>query len=170
MAMTERAVVCDAGPIIHLDELQCIDLLIDLAPAIVPEEVWAEVATHRPALHSTTIRGLTIVKVEAPPSARLVAITKSLALDLGERAALRLLESNPNAIFACDDAAARLAAESMGFPARGTVGFLIRSMRRGLRSREQILNLLKSIPTASTLHLSRKLLDQVIDEVSRFGG
>jgi len=40
MATTEQAVVCDAGPIIHLDELGCLDLLNDFSPLLIPGEVW----------------------------------------------------------------------------------------------------------------------------------
>lgn len=41
-------VVCDAGPLIHLDELGCLDLLSDFFEVLVPEAVWREVRQHRP--------------------------------------------------------------------------------------------------------------------------
>ena len=44
-----KVVVCDAGPIIHLDELECLDLLGDFPEVIVPEAVWREVLKHRPS-------------------------------------------------------------------------------------------------------------------------
>ncbi len=40
-------VVCDAGPLIHLDELGCPDLLADFQTVFVPEQVWREVEFHR---------------------------------------------------------------------------------------------------------------------------
>ena len=51
MAPTNAApeVVCDAGPLIHLDELGCLDLLADFATLWVPGEVCQEVDAHRPA-------------------------------------------------------------------------------------------------------------------------
>ena len=39
-------VVCDAGPIIHLDEVACIELLSDFPEVLVPVAVWDEVAKH----------------------------------------------------------------------------------------------------------------------------
>lgn len=42
-------VVCDAGPLIHLDEVGCIDLLHDFAQVLVPTKVWEEVMQHRPS-------------------------------------------------------------------------------------------------------------------------
>ena len=42
-------VVCDAGPLIHLDQLDCLDLLADFSRVVVPDVVWREVEVHRPA-------------------------------------------------------------------------------------------------------------------------
>ena len=39
--------VCDAGPLIHLDELDCLPLLADFSRLLVPERVWAEAMRHR---------------------------------------------------------------------------------------------------------------------------
>lgn len=41
-------VVCDAGPLIHLDELDALGLLSDFAEVLVPDAVWREVERHRP--------------------------------------------------------------------------------------------------------------------------
>jgi predicted nucleic acid-binding protein len=41
-------VICDAGPIIHLHELQSISLLADFTDVLVPEAVWNEVELHAP--------------------------------------------------------------------------------------------------------------------------
>lgn len=52
MAMSESSegVVCDAGPLIHLDEVENLFLLADFASILVPEQVWQEVKQHRPAV------------------------------------------------------------------------------------------------------------------------
>ena len=42
-------VVCDTGPLIHLDQLDCLDLLADFSRVVVPDVVWREVEVHRPA-------------------------------------------------------------------------------------------------------------------------
>lgn len=41
-------VVADAGPLIHLDELDALDVLSDYAAVFVPNAVWLEVPCHRP--------------------------------------------------------------------------------------------------------------------------
>jgi hypothetical protein len=40
-------VVCNAGPLIDLDELGCFDLLDDFREILVCQTVWSEVARHR---------------------------------------------------------------------------------------------------------------------------
>ena len=44
-----REVVSDAGPLIHLDELDCPEILSDFSTIWVPDTVRAELETHRPA-------------------------------------------------------------------------------------------------------------------------
>lgn len=47
MSESSVKVVCDAGPLIHLDELDCLPLLKDFDEVLVPEQVWQEVSNHR---------------------------------------------------------------------------------------------------------------------------
>lgn len=160
------AVVVDAGPLIHLDEMGCLDLLSDLAPLVVPELVWGEVLRHRPALNPSALPGLSIVPGPFVPSERLLVFVDTLGLDAGETAALALAEQQPTCMFLTDDGAARFAAEAQGLQAHGTVGLIVRAVRRGLRSRSEVLALLADIPVRSSLHLARSLLDEVMAHVA----
>ena len=45
-ATTPPIVLCDAGPLIHLDELDAIDLLSDFPSVLMRESVWQEVESH----------------------------------------------------------------------------------------------------------------------------
>ena len=167
--MTEAAgtVVCDAGPIIHLDELGCLDLLVDFASVLVPEEVWREVHRHRPsALEQRSV----LREVRIAPSnddAALRALVEALALDRGEHEALAVARSRPGSLLLTDDSGARLAARALGVRSHGTVGVLVRAIRRQQRTREQVLELLKELPERSTLYIRRGLLLEVIRDVER---
>jgi hypothetical protein len=52
MAVTKSNIraICDAGPVIHLDELNCLDLLCDFQEIILADTVWKEVKYHRPGV------------------------------------------------------------------------------------------------------------------------
>jgi predicted nucleic acid-binding protein len=166
MAMADqRSVVVDAGPLIHLDELGCLDLLAGLSPLITPELVWNETRQHRPLLQLTHIPGLRTMAVDVVPSSRLAVFIDTLGLDTGETAALVMAERRGTRMFLTDDSAARFAAESLGLQVHGTVGILLRSIRRDLRSREEVLSILASIRECSTLHLGKSLLDEIVAKV-----
>ena len=168
MATTDQPaviVVCDAGPLIHLDELGVLDLLADFPRILVPEAVWQEVTHHRPAALSHPGVLFQRLTPRLPPPPELETLSQVLSLHSGEWQALRVALEHPPAMLLTDDTAARLAAGSLGIQARGSIGILIRAIRRKQRSKEQVLAILRSIPSASTLHLKRSLLDSVIHEV-----
>jgi hypothetical protein len=59
--MIEEAtdIVCDTGPIIHLDELGCLDLLADFKEILLTVSVVEEIEKHRPvALREVVVTNL----------------------------------------------------------------------------------------------------------------
>jgi predicted nucleic acid-binding protein len=157
--MTEA--VLDAGPLIHLAELDALDVLCDFSLLLVPEAVWFEVERHFPEALLT--EQVNLQRVNAPrPSPTLVTLALSLALDRGELEALSLIDIYPHAILLTDDSAARLAAEQRGWEAHGTIGLLIRSVRKDRRTGEDIISLLRDIPNRSSLYVRSSLLKEIV--------
>src|SRR5258708_2261175 len=119
-----RPVVCDAGPLIHLDQLGSLDLLSDFVSVQVPEVVWAEVLKHRPKALPQPF----LPRPAAPVAADLetLALCRAFSLDAGEAACLALLATRKDFFFLTDDSAARLVAEQMKIEVHGTLGILIR--------------------------------------------
>ncbi len=162
-----KVVVCAAGPLIHLDELDCLDLLGDFPEVLVPEAVWREVLKHRPS----ALEKRTVILVRVAPSGEQTApllrgLFETMSLHCGEQEALALAAKHEDALLLTDDTAARLAAGVLGIGVHGTIGILVRSIRRAQRSRNQVVNLLRSIPDKSTLHLKRSFLAKIIDQVA----
>jgi hypothetical protein len=79
----QAEVVCDAGPLIHLDELGCLALLCDFPLVLVPEDVWREVERHRPSAldQETVILQASPVSILATPAFE--ALARALALARG---------------------------------------------------------------------------------------
>ena len=115
-------IVADAGPLIHLDEVGCLDLLSDFSRVTVPGQVWSEVENHRPKALLSVARSWHRVSVEIPCDKIFQALIRSFSLDLGEQAAIFLMKTRPNAVFLTDDASARLAASSLNYRTHGTLG------------------------------------------------
>ena len=47
MIKSPATVICDAGPVIHLDEINCLNLLDDFEEIIIPAAVEKEIKRHR---------------------------------------------------------------------------------------------------------------------------
>ncbi|MEE8587148.1 MAG: DNA-binding protein [Acidobacteriota bacterium] len=169
--MTESApeVVCDAGPLIHLDELGCLDLVLDFSRIMIPQAVWSEAQHHRLSVVSHLRGVFDLVSVRIADDPDFQAWSRLFQLHSGEQAALWLLRSYTKAVFLTDDAAARLAAQSVGYRTHGTLAVLLRAIRRGRRTRKEVLGILREIPEKSSLHLRPSLLKEVIAQVEVVG-
>jgi predicted nucleic acid-binding protein len=158
-------VVCDAGPLIHLDELNCLDLLSDFRDVLVPDAVWIEVARHRPsALRRRRVR-LTRVAVRQRPGGDLKELANTFSLAIGEIEALILVGTAAGAVLLTDDSAARLVANSLSYEVHGTIGVIVRAIRSKRRTKRQVVNVLRAIPRRSTLYIAASLLEAIIDDV-----
>ena len=153
--------VCDAGPLIHLDELDSLDLLADFR-VWIPQAVWQEVQHHRPAALQRATVPCERQVVSGSIAPELFALASALSLDGGEIEALALMAHVPNALFLTDDAAARLAAQQLGYRVHGSVGILLRAVRRHQFSGAEVLARLQAIPQRSSLHIRPALLDEII--------
>lgn len=167
MGRTDRTgtAVFDAGPIIHLDELACLDLLSDFQENLLSDTVWQEIEAYRPTVLTKTHPNLVHLKEPYHPDKDLSTMCRLFSLDAGETEALCVMAKNPNAIFFTDDAAARFVAEQMGYSVHGTIGILIRSIRRGQRKPEDVFLTLSELPLKSSLYIKRSLLEEVKDRI-----
>lgn len=157
-------VVLDAGPLIHLAEIEALDIFRDLEVCYVPEAVWQEVARHQPS--ALNFPGLSLKRCTAPPpSIHLQTLATALSLDSGEIESLSLMEHFPDAWFLTDDAAARLVAEQRHYQVHGTIGLLIRSVRRKQHTPSEVLDLLRTLPQCSSLHIRPALLEAIIQQL-----
>ena len=154
--------VCDAGPLIHLDELGSLDLMEGFAPLLISETVWREATRHRAGLSLEAVPGAVLTPDPQSYDPAMLALFRSFDLDAGERTALGLMAKRRASLLLCDDSAARLAAETLGWTVRGTIGVLVRAIRRGTRTAAQVRALLSALPERSSLHLSPALLQRVI--------
>ncbi len=168
MEKTKIIVIADAGPIIHLDELNSLELVSDFDKVIVPETVWHEVQHHRPqALLHTKVN---LIRHRAEYfSPQVNALTPFYTLHAGEQEALHLCCEFKNSLLLTDDTAARLAAKNLGVIAHGTLGILVRAIRQQSRSKSEILELLRAIPTQTSLYIRASFLAEVISDIEKTG-
>lgn len=157
--------VCDAGPLIHLQQLTAVDLLADFSVVLVPDAVWQEVARHEPEALRASVVPLSRIAPPAQPLPPLQALARPFALGPGELEAIAIAQRESDCMLLTDDAAARLAAEGLGLRVHGTIGVIVRSLRTARRSVDEVIALLEAIPTRCSLHIRKSLLDETIRQV-----
>jgi len=92
---SKTSVVCDAGPIIHLDELECLYLMEDFEKVFVPTVVRTEVLTRMSvAFEDANVRWKEIPD-QSPVEERFRTVYRVFSLDAGEVAALSYMSKNP---------------------------------------------------------------------------
>jgi predicted nucleic acid-binding protein len=166
MAETDGVlVVLDAGPLIHLDELDCLRLLDGFKALLIPTIVWNEACHHRPLLKLEKIPRAKIADPVGLPPAHVTTVAHGGELHAGEIAAITLLHEAGGGLLLSDDDAARQTAEALGFAVAGTLGLLLRGIRRGQISSTEVRRIAAEIPMRSTLHVSRMLLKRFVDAI-----
>ena len=154
-------IVCDAGPIIHLDELDCLHLLNDFQEILIGPTIQSEIQKNRQNIVMGVDLKFREIPLSVPADPTLSAMCRAFSLDAGEIESLAIMEKEPEAIFLTDDAAARLVGERMGFQVHGTIGILLRSIRRKQMIPEEVLGILESMPLKGTLFIKPSLLEEI---------
>lgn len=162
---SKTVVVCDAGPLIHLDEVGHLQLLADFKKVIVAHGVRHEVTNHRRISFEEPDIAWSLVNAIFPLESFVKTICNLFSLDAGEKEALSLLDNEPDAVFLTDDAAARIVATKLGYRVHGTIGVLVRAIRRDLLNPEEVADVLQRIRNVSTLYIKNSLLQEVISKV-----
>ena len=160
MPVDRRVCVLDAGPIIHLDEIDSLDLLHHLGKLVVPESVAWEAEKHRPGV-SAKLRNCIVADAETM-SAELLDVVSSFRLHAGEIAALSWAAKFGAEIFVSDDKQAREAASVLRYRSIGTLGVIETACNLGALSTEATIALLNSLPMRSTLFVRPALLADVL--------
>jgi predicted nucleic acid-binding protein len=167
MIKSPLKIVCDSGPIIHLGELNCLHLLADFKEILISNIVYREIKRHRRIDFKKLDLPVILLPGRIPDTEFLLTLCQIFSLDAGEIEALAYMEKNPQAIFLTDDASARMVAEQMGFKVHGTMGILIRAIRRGQMEAEEVLRILEEVPSQTTLYIKPSLLDEIILKIKK---
>jgi predicted nucleic acid-binding protein len=165
MSAGEIIAVLDAGPLIHLDELDSLRLLAGYREVLLPDVIEDEVRRHRPEAQLDSISGLVRVRSNPAATESMFELAAQFGLHAGELAAIAVLKEHHGNCLLSDDAAARAMAEAIGFQVRGTVGLILRSWQRKQISKMAARDLLKALPVKSTLHLRPGFLASVLEQI-----
>ena len=153
-----RTIVCDAGPIIHLYEAHCLQLLKQTGSLYLPRSVFNEVQTIL-QIKEPWPEWLQIVNI-FPHEQQEAGMWKEAGdLHIGEAEALVLARRHKADWFLTDDSTARLFVSLLGIEVHGSLGVILWNAAHRRLSRaetEQALNGLE----ASSLWLSARIYQE----------
>jgi predicted nucleic acid-binding protein len=163
LGSADLTAVADAGPLIHLAEIDGLSLLETFAELHVPEGVWREV--DRPP---TIRRELTFAKRHVLERDEVDSFTVEHGLgklQSGERESLLLCARLKVPVLLTDDLAVRRAAQGLGLTPVGSLGVVARAHRRGRISADADERLLRQLVTVSSLYVTPVIVELAIERL-----
>lgn len=143
-----KRVVCDTGPILHLQEAGALDILQRVGQIFIPSAVLTELVRWLPEWRGASPEWLSCVDLLPSANTEADSWVESGLLDPGESAALALARHLKADWFLTDDTAARLLASELGLEVHGALGVVLSAAARGHLSyaaaRKTLLRLFES--------------------------
>lgn len=146
--------VADAGPLIHLDEIDSLGLLDALDRLYVPETVYEELAEGSVPAAMTDLDYELVTPDETDPVAA--------ELDAGETAALTVA-AEYDVVLLTDDMAAREAATGAGVEVHGSLGVIALAFGRGRIDRDQAAHRMRALQHETSLFVSEAVVERGIE-------
>ncbi|SEA05870.1 Predicted nucleic acid-binding protein, contains PIN domain [Haloplanus vescus] len=152
------ATVSDAGPLIHLAEIDSLELLSAVDTLLVPETVYEEIDAGGVP---DGLADLSYELVEADESR-----IEAEELDAGERAALAIADER-GIVLLSDDLAARKAASETDVEVHGSIGVIALSYSHGLLDRDEAASRMRALQRETSLFVTEAVVErgiQMLDE------
>lgn len=162
-------VVADTGPLLHLCEIESIDLLrcfggsIQATPIVLDEFRKHQPDYYRDFFPEWVIR----VSVSTATAALANQWTNSGLVDPGEAEALAHAKHVKADLFLTDDSAARALAESMELESRGTLGVILYAAATGAITQTDAFRTLDNLERRSTLWMSARVKESARAAISK---
>lgn len=152
-----RIVVSDTGPLLHLSEAGCVNLLEAAGDILIPREVANEFERNTQNLVLPNWIKVTPLEDNAARQARRLVNDK---IDLGEAEAIVLVQHIQADWLLTDDGRARRFAESQGLEVHGSIGVLLwAAANHHIPNCSEAHQLLKSL-SESSLWISENILQK----------
>lgn len=165
MAKIKQAVF-DAGPFIHLEEIQKLCLVSLFKKILTTREILEECSKIKTAINKLK----NMVSKELKPKNKDMAkyLIERYSLDLGEATGIALCKQEHIKLFFTDDLEARQTSYLLGFKAHGTIGIILRAFREKLLTKKQTKETIQNLYHNSTLFFTQDLKEWTLKEISNY--
>ncbi len=161
-----KQVVFDAGPFIHLSEIQEQRVMRQYLKILTTPEIIEECFNIKAQLLAHKNMVVIALRGESKDFAKY--LTNKYDLDLGESTGIALCKQEAIRVFFTDDLAAREVTQQLGFVVHGTLGLLLRAYRKKILTREEVENGVHKLYMESSLFLTKELYEWTMKEIEKF--
>jgi predicted nucleic acid-binding protein len=159
--------VADAGPLIHLHEIDRFSLLQLFVPLYIPDAVWQETVGQG---RLTPDDVLPLVDVQRSPLSqseidRFIQDNCLEDLQAGECQCLYLCQQIQVPLILTDDLAVRDAAKQLQLTPVGSLGIVVRAYRQGFITLAEAENAITQLYDVSSLFVTRAIVELAIEQL-----
>lgn len=126
-----KLIVCDTGPILHLTEANCLNLLKMAGKIYIPEMVDVEMKILTDSWKKDRPEWIFVESLLPDERVKAVSLFREGVIDIGEAEAILLAKRLKPDWFLTDDTKARSIAESINLEAHGSLGIVLWSAAVG---------------------------------------
>ena len=168
MARIKEAVF-DAGPLIHISEINKQNCFSLFKQILITKEVSDEISSLDFPGKTTIkkIKNIITKKLDGKHKDATKIIIEKHELDLGEASSIALCKQESIQFFFTDDLQARTFAKSFGLNVHGTIAILLRGFREKILSKEETIKTLDALKTDSSLFITSDLIEWAKKEVKK---
>jgi predicted nucleic acid-binding protein len=154
---SNRTTVVDAGPIIHLDQIDSLQLLSVFDSVVAPETVYKELSA------GEIPEDLGNLEYEIRTAE---GDTAYEGLDKGETAALQLAEiSEADPVFLTDDLDAREQSNQLDIEVHGSIGIIVLNFSQGDLKFDEAVSLMRRLQEETQLFVTETVVERGIDRL-----
>ena len=159
--------VADAGPLIHLSQIDALPLLGVFSMVHVPDAVWAETVGAGRVCAADLNRAAVVRRheIDAPTLRQFIQQFGPFPLHPGETEALLLCRRLAAPLLLVDDLAAREAARRQGVRPVGSLGIVVRAYHTGRIPLARAEECIQRLCRVSSLFVTKTIADLAVEQL-----
>jgi predicted nucleic acid-binding protein len=154
-----KIILCDTGPLLHLREAGCLDLLKPAGRVLIPPAVQTELMDNDPSWEKGRPRWIEVRTLDPEFLGKAARWLQAGLLDPGEAEAVSLALQLGADWLLTDDAAARLIAQQQGLEVHGSLGVILWAAAVGNLQHPEADGALEAL-SRSSLWISARVLEE----------
>jgi predicted nucleic acid-binding protein len=163
------SVVSDAGPLIHLAEIDCLPLLSIFENVHIPHAVRQELEKHEQPFQRD-VSGLDNIRQHILPHVKVTSFIKSNNLEelhIGEQECLTLCQQIGIIVLLTDDLAVRETAKRLHLTPVGSLGVVVRAYHMSRISLSEAEQHMYALYDVSSLFVTRAIVELAVEQLHK---